>query len=612
MDQKDEVKSKVDLVEVIASYIPLKKAGRNLAALCPFHSEKTPSLMISPERQVWRCFGCSEGGDVFTFVEKMESWDFREALEELAKRAGVKLTGFAPTGASRLKEKLIAINNLTLKFYKYLLLKHKVGAKGREYLEGRGIPTGLWEKFDLGFAPSGWEALWQFLTKRGFALSDIATAGLIIGRGAGELSLASRRSGYYDRFRNRIMFPLKDSHGTILGFAGRTIEDPPVGGREAPLRQDSVGQAKYINCPQTPIFNKGSLLFGLDVARSAIREKNEVVLVEGEFDVISVYKAGVFNVVASKGTALTEKQVATLSRVSERVILCFDTDLAGDAAARRGIELLDLAGMHVAVARLGKFKDPDQFAQKDAPGFKKAIAKSSNVYDYFIDSAIARFDPKTAEGKKKIGREVLPVLASITDDLVRAHYIGRLANRLDLEIQFVAEAVESKRGLGGEGGEKQTFDEETGVNKSLSQEEYLLALVVGGETLFGEMIGLLAPSDFANAQAGRFWKFLGDIIKSSKARNTKQIMAKLPQELGEFIDNLYLVQVSPEILERDFLAREITKTAKMIRRDSLKRKLTEISGKLAEAELSKNQRQMAVLLRHFRQISEEIKKVTGS
>lgn len=592
MDQKDEVKSKVDLVEVIASYIPLKKAGRNMAALCPFHSEKTPSLMVSPERQAWKCFGCNEGGDVFTFVEKMEGWDFREALEELAKRAGVKLTNFAPTGAAKLREKLITINNLALKFYKYLLLKHKLGVKGREYLKNRGIDSRLWEKFDLGFAPDSWDALSKFLTKRGHALADIATAGLVIGR---ERDGSAVSGGYYDRFRNRVMFPIKDSHGTVLGFAGRIIEE-------------NAQEAKYINCPETPIFNKGSCFFGLDVARSAIREKNEIVLVEGEFDVLSSHAAGVLNVVASKGTALTEKQVATLSRLCERVIICFDTDLAGDAAARRGIELLDLAGMHVAVARLGKFKDPDQFVQKDASGFKKAIARADNVFDYFIDSAIARFDPKTAEGKKKIGREVLPIIGKITDDLVRAHYIERLANRLGLEAQFVAEAVYRKGTLGTEGQESQASGEGQ-ADKSVSGEEYLLALVVLGETIVPEIIGLLEPGDFANSDAGRLWKFLGDIIKSSKVRKTSQIMARLPKDLSEFVDNLYLVQVSPEQLERDFLAREIIKTCKMVRRDSLKRKLSEISGKLKEAELSKNQRQMVVLLRHFNEISEEIKKV---
>lgn len=592
IDQVDEVKSKVDLVEVIASYIPLKKAGRNMAALCPFHAEKTPSLMVSPERQVWKCFGCSEGGDVFTFLEKMEGWDFREALEELAKRVGVKLTNFKPGGSSGLKEKLIAINSLALKFYKYLLTKHKLGAAGREYLQNRGIRPSLWEKFDLGVAPDSWDALSKFLTGRWQTLADCAAAGLVIARERG--SFASGE--YYDRFRNRIMFPVKDSRGTVLGFAGR-------------LLADSDKEAKYINSPETPIFTKGNLLFGLDVARGTIREKGEAVLVEGEFDVLSSHGAGIANVVASKGTALTQMQVATLARLCERVIICFDTDLAGDAAARRGIELLDLAGMHVKVAKLGKFKDPDEFAQKDAVGFKKAIGAAGNVYDYFIDSATARFDPKTAEGKKKIGKEVLPIIAAITDDLVRAHYIEQLASHLGLETQFVAEAVDRKRGLETEEQESQALSGETGATGSVSGEEYLTALVVAGETVVPEIIRLLAPDDFANAEAGRFWKFLGDIIKSSKVRALKQIMAKLPKDLSSFADNLYLVPVSGEITERDFWIREITKTAKMVKRDSLRRELAEISSKVKEAESAGDQRQMASLLRRFNAISEDIKEV---
>ncbi|MBI3283049.1 DNA primase, partial [Candidatus Curtissbacteria bacterium] len=281
MDQVDEVKSKVDIVEVISSYLPLKRAGRNLAGLCPFHSEKTPSFMVSPERQAFKCFGCSVGGDVFTFLEKMEGWEFRETLEELAKRAGVKLKDFKPTGASREKEKLIEINKLAAKFYSYILKNHKLGEPGRQYLKKRGIPETLWEKFDLGYAPGGWENISQFLAKKGFGLADIAIAGLVIGRES------KSGGGYYDRFRERLMFPIADSRGSVVGFSGRLLDEKT---KEAPLRSPKAsfeGQAKYINSPQTPIFNKGLLLFGLSLARQSIREKNEAVLVEGEFDVLS-------------------------------------------------------------------------------------------------------------------------------------------------------------------------------------------------------------------------------------------------------------------------------------------------------------------------------------
>ena len=378
MDQKDEVKSKVDIIELISSYLPLKKAGRNFAGLCPFHNEKTPSFMVSGERQVFKCFGCGEAGDVFTFLEKIEGWDFREALEELAKKTGVKLKKFEPTGQSKVRDKLIEINKLVAKFYTHLLVEHPIGEPARKYLLSRGIKAPLWEDFGLGFSPDSWDKTFEFLKKHGFDIGDISQAGLIISRSTG--SGQAGRNGYFDRFRNRLMFPLKDSRGTILGFAGRIINDS-----ESKRAKELKVEAKYMNSPETPVFNKGSILFGLDLARSAIREKNEALLVEGEFDVISARSAGVLNAVASKGTALTDKQVATLSHICENVALCFDTDLAGDAAARRGIELLDIAGITVKVVGLGKYKDPDEFSQKDPAGFKKSIGVADNIYDYLIE-----------------------------------------------------------------------------------------------------------------------------------------------------------------------------------------------------------------------------------
>lgn len=593
MDQVAEVKSKVDIVEVIASYIPLKKSGRNFAALCPFHSEKTPSLMVSPERQVWRCFGCSEGGDVFTFLEKKEGWEFREALEEMAKRAGVKLVAFKPTGASEVREKLVSINNLTLKFYRFLLNEHKVGGEAREYLLRRGIPAPLWQKFDLGFAPAGWETLSGFLTKRGYNFADLATAGLVIGRDVG-------RKSYYDRFRKRLMFPLKDARGTVLGFAGRIIEEATGDKRQATRRE-----AKYVNSPETPIFTKGNLLFGLDVARSAIREKGEVVLVEGEFDVLSSHKAGVSNVVASKGTALTQMQVVALSRLCEKVVLCFDTDLAGDGAARRGIELLDLAGMTIRVAVLGKYKDPDEMAQKDPAGYRRALAAAVDVYDYFIESAASRHNPSTAVGKKKIGQEVLPIIAAIADDLVRAHYIEKLAGILGLEVAMVADAVERKsRDLG------QIVDEsKVSGNGLVTREKYFLALLLAQKEIIGDIFKMVWREDFANEQAGRLFEFLHDIIKRQKSPNRETILRNLPKDLTGYVDELFLVDLPAEFAEREKWAGELARVARLIRRESLKRQLAAISQKLATLRGKSDEKQVATLLSRFNKISGDLRKV---
>ncbi len=598
MDQVDEVKSKVDLVDVISSYIPLKKMGRNMGGLCPFHGEKTPSFMVSPDRQVWKCFGCGEGGDVFTFVEKIEGWDFREALEDLAKKAGVKLKSFGRTDSGKFKDKLLEINKLVTKFYAYILNKHKAGEAARNYLTGRGVDRRLWEKFDLGFAPEGWENVLGFLTKRGFEVGDIATAGMVIGREG----RAAGKGGYYDRFRNRLMFPIKDRQGVVMGFAGRVL-DP------------KVKEAKYVNSPETPIFNKGSLLFGLDLAKAAIRQKGEIILVEGEFDVISAHKAGTENVVASKGTALTDKQVAIMARLTENVAVAYDSDLAGDAAARRGIELLDMAGVNVKVVTMGgKFKDPDEFAQKDAKGFKKAITRAVSVYDYFIDSATSRHDPASADGKKKIGQEILPILAKISDDLVRAHYENKLAGILGFEPSVISEAVAKRMNALPQ--MKQAADAGVSLEQKVDREKYFLALFLwGDEVTFSESWNL-ESGDFADNTSGELWKQISDIIgvslgkkKASMLSNAK-ILDQLPTEFAQFIDNLYLIDISSVFSDREEKAVELSKVAARIKIASLKRKLEDISGKIREAQESSDAKKVEALAQKFGDIMKEIEQVT--
>ena len=590
MDQKDEVKSKVDLVEVVSSYLPLKKAGRNFAGLCPFHQEKTPSFMVSAERQVFKCFGCGEGGDVFTFLEKVEGWDFREALEELANKVGVKLEKFAPSGKSQQKERLVEINNLVSKFYSYILEKHAFGENARKYLKERGIMDKTWRKFGVGFALAGWENTFKFLTKRKFGAADIASAGLIVAK--------QRRAGqeYFDRFRNRLMFPLRDSRGTILGFAGRLI-DPPS-------HKASEGEAKYINSPETPIFNKGSLLFGLDLARKPIRDKNEAVLVEGEFDVMSAWQIGVENVVASKGTALTEKQVVTLSRLCENVVLSFDEDIAGDAAARRGIELLDVAGMQVKVVRLGKHKDPDEYSQKDAVGFKNALKNAENIYDYFIDSAIVRFDAKSADGKKKIGSEVLPVLAKISDDLVRAHYIDRLAKVLELDVNLVAGAVEKK--IVSPLVLVEIISSET-IKNSDDVERFFLALYIFQDEISKQALKFLSPDDFKSTDARVFWKWLRDIIVTLNSPTVKKVIGRAPARFKDFVDDLYLVNISPVFADREIWAGELAKIANRIKKAAIKRKLVEISEEIKSAERSKEPKRIESLTKKFDEMSKTLK-----
>lgn len=598
MDQVEQVKSKVDIVEVISAYLPLKKAGRNFAALCPFHSEKTPSFMVSAERQVFKCFGCGESGDVFTFLEKMEGWDFREALEEMAKKTGVKLEGFGRTETTGQKEKLLAINKLASKFYKYLLLKHKVAEKARQYLRDRGIDPNLWEKFDLGYAPFDWQTLSAFLSKKGYDLADVTSAGLVVGREA-RVAREGRRD-YYDRFRNRLMFPLKDTRGQTLGFAGRILDGDQAGVK---VRQE----AKYINTPETALYHKGSMLYGLDLAREAIRKKNEVILVEGEFDVISAHKAGVESVVASKGTALSDKQVAMISRMAEVTIMCFDTDLAGDAAARRAIELLDMAGVTVRVANLGKFKDPDEYCQKNPSGFRKTLAAAENVYDWFIESASRRHNPRSVDGQKKIGREILPILSKISDDLVRAHYIEKLARVLGMDVNLVAAAVEKKaRNL-----DVLLLEASipTGNKGGVGLEKYFLALFLAQDEIEVKIAKMVEPGEFVDAASQKLWRWVHGIIGGLRNRSTKALLTRLPKEFADFVDELFLINIGPTFADRELWAQEILKVIRRIKEAAIKRELSEISKKLKEAQVKEDNQQVAILSRKFDEMTKFLEEV---
>ena len=411
MDQVEEIKTKVDIVELIQEYIPLKRAGRNFKGLCPFHGEKTPSFMVNPELQIFKCFGCGVGGDAYTFLQKMEGMEFGEALQHLADRTGIKLVSYKPTQGEQIKEKLMGINSLTGQVYHWMLTQ-KGGKEALEYVKKRGISDEAIEKFNIGFVPNNWDAITKFLIgKKKYSLDDVTRAGLAVKN--------------YDRFRNRIMFPLNNARGQVVGFAGRVL----------PGADEKAG-GKYVNTPETEIYHKSELLYGLDVTRSEIKNLGWAVVVEGEIDAIASWMAGVKNVVAIKGSALTEKQVELLRRLCDTIVLALDTDVAGDAAARRGIEIADKNGLMVKMVKLEGAKDPGEYAIADPEGWKKAVAEAIPVYDFYLQSAVDRYGLEVA-GKKKIGQELLPIWANISDEIVKAHYIKLLAKVLEVEEEDV-------------------------------------------------------------------------------------------------------------------------------------------------------------------------------
>lgn len=319
-DQVEQIKSKIDIVEVIGERVVLKKAGRHFKGLCPFHSEKTPSFIVSPERQSFKCFGCSEGGDVISFLEKYDGMSFLEALEMLAKRAGITLESYRPTSQDVYKKKLLEIMSLSSEYFHFLLTRHKSGEEARSYLKSRGIVNEAISQFNLGYAPNQWRSVSEFLVnKKKYAPEDLEAVGLVIRKDT---------TGFYDRFRGRVMFPLKDHKGVVVGFSGRTL-----------LKDEK--EAKYINSPETMLYSKSKMLYGLWENREYIRKADAIVLTEGELDVIPSWQAGVRHVVAIKGSAFTSEQAQLIARFTKNIVMSLDADSAGQEAIKRAVNIAE-------------------------------------------------------------------------------------------------------------------------------------------------------------------------------------------------------------------------------------------------------------------------------
>lgn len=402
-----DVKENNDIVAVVSEYVNLKQRGRSFTGLCPFHSEKTPSFTVSREKQLFHCFGCGAGGDVITFIMRIENLTFGAALRFLAERAGIQLPAFqlSPTGRKHReeRERLYRLNAFAAAFYQKILWQTKTGEKAVAYLEARGITRATAEKFGLGYAPPQWTALVGLFRKKGIALTEAEKAGLVCGGG----------DGFYDRFRDRLLFPITNPRGQIIGFGGRLLGD---------------GQPKYLNSPETLVYQKGRSLYGLAEAREGIRRRGQVIVVEGYMDVLQAHQQGIDEVVASSGTALTPEQVRLLKRYSDRVLIAYDADAAGQAATIRGLDLLAAAGVQVRVVRLPVGEDPDSLLRKEgAAGFRRYIAESVDLFTFKLEFILAKEDVTTPAGKARAVQRVFSLLTQVKDGILRETYLKQTA-----------------------------------------------------------------------------------------------------------------------------------------------------------------------------------------
>jgi DNA primase len=439
----DDIKERLDLVEFISGYMPLKKAGRTFKGLCPFHAEKTPSFVVFPHTQTWHCFGaCGTGGDIFSFLMQREGLDFSEALRQLAQRAGIAL---APAGASEaadpVRDKLLAMHALAAEYFHQQLTQSASAAGARAYVQRRAIDATSVQRFQLGYAPDTWESLKHYLAERGYTEDNMLAGGLVVGKDGG---------GSYDRFRRRLMIPIRDRQGRVIGFGARAL--------------DAADNPKYLNSPQTPLFDKSSILFGLDLAKQAIREADRVVIVEGYVDVISAHQRGFANVVAGMGTSLTEAQLRQVQRLTRHFVLALDADTAGNAATLRGISLARQAlerssepvltsqglvrfegrlDVDIRIASLPAGQDPDDILRQTPGLWPQLIDGAPPVVSFYLQTAAASHDLNTAKGKSGLVRQVMPLLREVADPMEQAVYLNQLAQQVKIDLRDLQKELQA-------------------------------------------------------------------------------------------------------------------------------------------------------------------------
>lgn len=425
----EKIKERINAADLIGEYLKLERAGSNFKALCPFHNEKTPSFMVNPERNFWYCFGCQKGGDIFSFVQEMEGIDFRDALEKLAEKAGIEIPRFEKfqnKEEKSQKKKVYEILEIATRYYQRQLTESDQGKKIIEYLKERRITGEAAGDFRIGYSPDGWENILSLLLKKGYKLDDINASGLLVER--------DEKNRHYDRFRNRIMFPIIDANGRVIGFSARALPG-----------EDKEG-AKYINTPQTIVYDKSKVLYGIYQARAEIRKKNSVILVEGNMDVVASFSAGVENIVAISGTALTQEQVDILKRYGENFKFCFDSDQAGRQAMQKSIKLALKTEIDVEAIILPKgHKDVNDLVIENSKKWEEVVSKSRPVMEYFFTVAFENYSPSRSQDRKNIAKNLLNIIKDIADPIEKNFWLKKLSEKLEIDEEVLTQVLERAR-----------------------------------------------------------------------------------------------------------------------------------------------------------------------
>lgn len=586
------IKARLNIEDVVASYATLKKVGRSYKALCPFHSEKTPSFIVSPEKQIAYCFGCHKGGDIFKFIQEVEGVDFPEAVKILADKAGIKVDGKKfdkkQKGEKGIKDYLMEIHEETCSFFEEKLFDDSDESKEvLKYLEKRGISKDTIKEFRIGFASDSFDELQRFLIKKGFKHDVLVKSGLF--------SLKDASGGsMYDKFRGRLMFPIFDYMGRVIGFGGRALQ--------------ADQEPKYLNSPETPIYSKGRVLYGLSHAKKAIKENDKVVVVEGYFDVISLYQAGICNVVASSGTAFTPDQVRLIKRFTKNVVSCFDTDSAGIMATKRAYEVMQNLDLNMKTLKMeGEFKDPADFMlenKKDGKEkFLKLINSADDFLEFYTNLLYKNIDVKTLEGRRKFLDEIIPLLKNLKSSVQTDYFVRIVAKYLEIKEEFLYDEIDNFKVL----------RDDFGVNEAVSDVRLgakpdAISVIVGISLQYPEYFPLMKDNV---SEEEDFSDELKDVYIEMKSQYTPTST----KEKGWNFDGEKMAHVSEKVaflslfaeesyceFSKEAIALEMEKLIDKIKKDRMMHKRLRIEKALKEADLASDVDKKKLLLEEFQKL----------
>ncbi len=570
--QIEEIKERIRIEDVVGRYVKLKPVGKNLFGICPFHKEDTPSFSVNPELNIYKCYGCGEAGDAFHFLEKVENFTFMEALTQLAREAGIdlKLQRKAPE-ENKVFMRARKAHELAAQFYSYILKEHKLGDAGRDYIKTRKLTAKTQKEFMIGYAPKSLtrQRLLKFLIKKGFTEKEVVNFGLA----------TEKNRTVYDKFIDRLMFSIFDTTGNIIGFSGRIIDK-------------NENRPKYLNSPETIIFQKRKNLFGLFQAKPAIRENNSVVIVEGQIDVLASRQVEVENIVAPLGTGITADQLTRLKRFTNNISIAFDNDTAGQIAGKRLAILAYGLGFNLSVIQIPYGKDTDDCIKKDPELWKKAVKKTTPAVTYFLGKVVDENDPKTLSGKQKIITEIIPIIASIQDEIAREFHIKEVANTLETEEEIVKEYLSKFRNQNSRIRKPENNvplkNTRTLKPSKISKEKHLLSLLLQHPEHIEWAQSKLGWEKFQEAEAQGLFEIMLKEIQKSKGLNLSNLLLKIPEDLKQTFENLAMKPLWSEEPTINDLKNEISDLIKHINEDKLRAEITSLRRKMAIAESQKD------------------------